>query len=63
MYKFEVKNLSCGHCVATVTNAIQAQDPNAKVKVDLKTKHVSVESSAGEARLREVVAAAAYPAT
>lgn len=62
MYEFEVKNLSCGHCVATVTRAVQAQDPKATVEVNLKTKRVSVQSSAGEIQLREAMAAVDYPA-
>lgn len=31
----KVEGMSCGHCVAAVTAAIQAKDPDATVVVDL----------------------------
>lgn len=62
MYEFEAKNISCGHCVATVTRAIKGLDPKAKVNVDLLTKRVSVESSANNEELRRALAIADYPA-
>lgn len=63
MYEFEVKNISCGHCVATVTRAIQEKDPKATVSIDLLTKRVAVESSAPETELRLALSSADYPAT
>ncbi|HEY1181497.1 MAG TPA: heavy-metal-associated domain-containing protein [Rhodocyclaceae bacterium] len=62
MYQFHVPNMSCGHCVARITKALQAADSGAAVKVDLTTKTVSVESPASEATLREVLNEAGYPA-
>jgi copper chaperone len=35
--KFNVTGMSCGHCVSTVQNAVQAVDPEAQVTVDLET--------------------------
>lgn len=63
MPAFEVKNLSCGHCVNAVTRAIQSVDALATVDVDLGRKRVTVTSTASEARLREALAAADYPAS
>lgn len=40
--KFNVAGMSCGHCVSTVQNAVQAVDPAAQVTVDLETGHVDV---------------------
>lgn len=40
--KFNVAGMSCGHCVSTVQNAVQAVDPEAQVTVDLETGHVDV---------------------
>ena len=34
------ENMSCQHCVAAVTRALQALDPAAVVQVDLAKKHV-----------------------
>lgn len=63
MLKLDVPALSCGHCVKTVTRAIQTIDPNAAVDVDLAAKRVDVRSTAGEATLRAALAEAGYPAT
>lgn len=42
---FQVKGMSCGHCVRAVTQAVQALDPQAQVKVDLPTGRVTVNST------------------
>jgi copper chaperone len=44
MQVFNVEGMTCGHCVRAVTQAVQAQDADAKVTVDLAAKQVSVES-------------------
>jgi copper chaperone len=46
MYQFQIPNMTCGHCVRAVTEAVKAADPQADVKVDLPTHQVQVESSA-----------------
>lgn len=38
-----VEGMTCGHCVQTVTRAIQALDPDAQVQVDLGSGVVSIE--------------------
>ncbi|WP_208293504.1 heavy-metal-associated domain-containing protein [Zophobihabitans entericus] len=40
--KLIVNNMSCGHCVKTVTKAIQSIDSAAKVDVDLAKKEVAI---------------------
>ncbi len=62
MNDFNVPNLSCGHCVARVTEALHRADPAAKVEVNLKTKQVHVESTADPEALRRELAQAGYPA-
>ncbi|TKD40518.1 heavy-metal-associated domain-containing protein [Azotobacter chroococcum] len=42
MQKFQVKGMSCGHCVRAVTQAVQALDAAAEVQVDLSTGEVQV---------------------
>ena len=44
MQVFNVQGMSCGHCVKAITQAVQAMDPAASVKVDLGAKEVGVES-------------------
>jgi copper chaperone len=45
MQHFDVKGMTCQHCVRAVTQAVQDQDPTATVEVDLATGQVSVQSS------------------
>jgi copper chaperone len=54
--------MTCGHCVNTVTRAIQSIDKSAAVQVDLQTGRVQVESSAAAADLLKAVNDAGYPA-
>lgn len=43
MMKLIVDNMSCQHCVNTITKAINAIDPKAKVTVDLTKHEVDIE--------------------
>jgi copper chaperone len=61
MYRFKVSNLSCGHCVKTVTKTLQSSDPSAEVRVDLASKQIWVESQAEENKLRGALRDAGYP--
>ncbi|WP_085676855.1 MULTISPECIES: heavy-metal-associated domain-containing protein [unclassified Pseudomonas] len=45
MQVFNVQGMTCGHCVKAVTRAVQEQDAQAKVEVDLAGKTVRVQSS------------------
>ncbi|MFJ7795163.1 cation transporter [Pseudomonas sp. NPDC096950] len=45
MQVFNVQGMSCGHCVKAITQALQAKDPAASVRVDLAAKEVGVESA------------------
>lgn len=60
MLEFDIANLSCGHCVRAVTEAVHEVDPAAKVEVDLASKHVKVQSQAERARLAAALAEAGY---
>lgn len=53
MLEFQIPNMTCGHCVRSVTEAVKAADPAARVECDLPTHQVKVETAAA----REVVAA------
>lgn len=44
MQVFDVQGMTCGHCSRAVTQAVQALDAQAQVRVDLAGKQVSVES-------------------
>ncbi|WP_374257754.1 heavy-metal-associated domain-containing protein [Aquabacterium sp.] len=53
-FQLTVEGMSCQHCVKAVTQAIQTQDADAAVAVDLPGKQVTVTSTLS----REAVAAA-----
>jgi copper chaperone len=49
--EFVVPDMTCGHCVKTITAAVQAAEPAAKVSIDLPAHRVTVEGAdAGRAR-------------
>jgi copper chaperone len=60
MLEFDIANLSCGHCVRAVTEAVHEVDPAARVEVDLASKHVTVQSQAERARLAAALTEAGY---
>jgi len=45
MLDFDIPNISCQHCARAVTEAVKAADPQARVEVDVTTKHVQVQTS------------------
>jgi cation transport ATPase len=49
MIEFQVPAISCAHCVRAVTEAVQEVDPQAKVDVDVQTRHVKVRRRTGQA--------------
>jgi len=63
MIEFEVKDMSCGHCVGAVTKAVKQVDPAAVVQVDLASKKVSVDSSKERSLIAEALTEAGYPTT
>ena len=45
MLEFKVEDMTCGHCVSSVTKAIKTVDPAASVDIDLPNHLVKVGSS------------------
>lgn len=43
MISFEVKDMTCGHCVSTITKALKTADRDAKVQIDLGQHLVQIE--------------------
>ena len=60
--QFEVDNMSCGHCVRTITKALQRLDPAAQVDVDLGTKRVVASGAFSAEAAIAAMAAEDYPA-
>jgi copper chaperone len=58
---FQVDDMTCGHCVSTITKALASVDKRAQVNVDLATRRVEVTSSeADEAELQKAIKEAGY---
>ena len=44
MYDFHLPDMSCGHCVAAITEAARELDAAAKIEFDREGRHVKVDS-------------------
>ncbi len=56
-----VPDMTCGHCVQAITQAIHGVDAGAVVRADLASHRVHIDAaSAGVPAIRDAVAAAGY---
>lgn len=60
MIEFTLPEMTCNHCVRTVSQALQSVDPAARVQVDLPTHRVRIESAEPAERFVEALAAEGY---
>ena len=60
MIEFQVDDMTCGHCVGAITQAIVAVDASAKVEIDLPTHRVRIHSSDQPQKLGEAIREAGY---
>lgn len=61
MIAFEVNDMTCGHCVSTVTKAVKTVDKDAEVTIDLTRHRVEIEpSEADAADLSDAIKEAGY---
>ncbi len=49
MIELKVPDMSCGHCAASIRQAVQALDPAAAITVDLEQHRVRIEPAAADA--------------
>jgi copper chaperone len=61
MFEFHVPDMSCGHCVGRIEQALRQADPACKIDVDLPQRVVRVTSSADRAALAQALEQAGYP--
>jgi copper chaperone len=61
MLTLKVSGMTCGGCINAVIRAIQSQDPQAKVQVDLATQTVNLETSLSAAQAAQIIADAGFP--
>ena len=61
MIAFEVNDMTCGHCVSTITKALKGADKDAKVQIDLPAHRVQVEPVTADAEeLADAIREAGY---
>lgn len=60
MYRFNVPDMTCGHCAGTVQRAVKLVDAQAEVAVDLGKKLVEVRSSASQENIGAAIRKAGY---
>jgi copper chaperone len=61
--KFQVPDMSCGHCTAAITKEIAALDPAAKVTPDLTSRTVDVETTQTDDAIAQAIKTAGYGST
>ncbi len=59
-HQLQVKGMSCQHCVKAVTKAVQAQDPDATVAVDLPQGTVTVQTTLSRAATSQAISDEGY---
>ena len=61
MITFEVKDMTCGHCVSTITKALKNLDRDAQVDVDLGKRIVQIQPGDSDAQdLSDAIKEAGY---
>ena len=62
MIELKLPDMTCGHCVKSVTGTVQKLDPQAKVECDLPSHSVRIESTLPRERVVQALAIEGYPA-
>ncbi len=63
MLTLSVPDMSCGHCVKAITEAVQEIDTAATVSTDLDARTVRIETLADSVKILKSLDDAGYPAT
>ena len=61
--KFNVPDMSCGHCTASIKTAITALDKDAMMDIDIDAKTVGIESQKSAAEIIDALDWIGFPAT
>lgn len=61
MHHFNLPDMSCGHCVAAITEAIQAVDAQARIAIDRDHRTADVDSDLPRDVLAAALTEAGYP--
>ena len=58
--EFQVPDMTCGHCVKTITGAVSQADPDATVAVDLPSHRVTVAGTDQADKIENAIRDAGY---
>jgi copper chaperone len=61
MHTLFVSGMTCGGCTKAITRAVQLQDTEATVQVDLDSQKVEIESKLDRETLITIIADAGFP--
>ena len=61
MHHFNLPDMSCGHCVAAITEALKAADGQARIEIDREARTAKVDSALPREALSAVLTEAGYP--
>ena len=61
MMEFKVSGMTCQGCINAVNRAIQSQDTDAIIKVDLSTQMITVDSILNRQALSQIILDAGFP--
>ncbi|MEO1148677.1 MAG: heavy-metal-associated domain-containing protein [Cyanobacteria bacterium J06638_22] len=59
-YELTVPDMACSACADTISKAVVALDPSAKVAANPETKQVEVETTVSETSVKEAITTAGY---
>jgi len=60
MIELKVPDMTCGHCASTITRAVKALDPAARVEISLEEHRVRVQGKAEKEAVLRAIAEAGY---
>lgn len=60
MLTFRVDDMTCGHCVASITKALKQADPAAVIEIDLPQHLVKVDTRAEANGIERAIREAGY---
>jgi copper chaperone len=60
MIEFQVDDMTCGHCVGVITQAVASVDATARVEIDLPAHRVRIHGSDQQQKLSAAISEAGY---
>ncbi|MDS1141546.1 heavy-metal-associated domain-containing protein [Pusillimonas sp. SM2304] len=60
MLEFEIKDMTCGHCVSAITQAVNAAAPGAELDISLDTQRIRIGGDADAGLIESAIREAGY---